>query len=108
MTLTAALLRLSAAGKLARARRPGMVVDGQRETLAGSLHPEAEIDTTDPATQGCMLAQVREARDNPHCHVVPEDRSWFVYAPEQGVLSAGDTEGEALAAALIRLAGRLP
>lgn len=60
-------------------------------------------DLTDPATVGCLLALVREAWGDPHiCAVATPDfhnlPMWIV--PISGGMCSGDTEAEALVAAL--------
>lgn len=63
-------------------------------------------DLTDPATLGCLLALVREAWDDPHCHTEPPGNKWALYYNEpkapspQWLAVFGDTEAEALVAAL--------
>lgn len=74
----------------------------------------ATPDLTDPATVGCLLALLREASGEVVCvqhrRVPSSVDPWVVTGPTstpqppwQGV--AGPTEGEAIAAALIALAG---
>jgi hypothetical protein len=57
-------------------------------------------DLTDPATVGCLLALVREAWGDSAAHAVP-DGDWHIYGdmPETEY-AIGDTEAEALVAAL--------
>lgn len=65
-------------------------------------------DLTDPATLGCLLALVREAMSAPKAFVCPPGAlsgRWMVFvnanhSPLGGVLAQGDTEAEALVAAL--------
>ena len=60
-------------------------------------------DLDDPATVGCLLALVREAwGDSLHVRYTEHHKSWWVLVDRQiGVNGSGDTEGEALAAALL-------
>ncbi len=57
-------------------------------------------DISDPATLGCVLALVREAWGDSAAHAVP-DGDWHIYGdmPETEY-AIGDTEAEALVAAL--------
>jgi hypothetical protein len=75
------------------------------------LRPDDVPDLTDPATLGCLLALVREARGQPNAYarLRREPRShqelhWEVLANaeewRESVLGAGATEAEALVAAL--------
>ena len=57
-------------------------------------------DLIDPATLGCLLALVREAHGDPHAYLAPGD-GWFVgRRARDGIVGEGDTEAEALVAAL--------
>lgn len=115
MTLTQALsalsLRLLPGTKLLSGDR---CVHGPHR-LQDDAEPVREGDTldlADPATLGCLLELLRVAGKNRHIHVCPEDRidlnEWLVYAPwglgRVEIIGQGDTEGEALADALVRLA----
>jgi hypothetical protein len=63
-------------------------------------------DLTDPATLGCLLALVREACGDDEAYAIPwhdEDGGWTVCVREEDRsvnVSEGDTEAEALVAAL--------
>jgi len=63
-------------------------------------------DLRDPATLGCVLALVREAWDDVEAYVMPwhdEDGGYTVCLPDDDgtrLVSEGDTEAEALVAAL--------
>lgn len=60
-------------------------------------------DFADPATLGCLLALVREARGNPTGFVVPErDGNWTYYTRLYDAdYWTGGSEAEALVAALV-------
>lgn len=58
---------------------------------------------TDPATLGCLLALVREARSEPTGFLEPADEGeWWIYCTSRRSADhwTGDTEAEALIAAL--------
>jgi hypothetical protein len=67
---------------------------------------EMAPDLTDPATLGCLLALVREAWGDDEAYAIPwhdEDGGWTVCVREEDRsvnVSEGDTEAEALVAAL--------
>lgn len=133
MTLTEALAALQAAGKIKSAWLPGMLVKdslGRTARKTGFQPPEATLVghrtmeasqaqpvLTDAATVGCLLALVREASGEPHAETGYEEGEtvdgWCVRAGDGEAdwqLAQGDaylwpTEGEAIAAALIALAG---
>ena len=73
-----------------------------------AIRHDSLIDTTDPATLGCMLAQVREAWKCPHIHVTPmwdlhgHQSAWGCYAfpADDEPIGKGKTEAEALVAAM--------
>jgi hypothetical protein len=63
--------------------------------------PNAIPDLTDPATMGCLLALVREARQSPRTHVLyVEGLERWECADREQVHSCGMTEAEALVVAL--------
>lgn len=71
------------------------------------IHGEPHLpDLTDPATLGCLLALVREAWGDDEAYAIPwhdEDGGWTVCVHEEDrsvSVSEGDTETEALVAAL--------
>ena len=59
-------------------------------------------DLSDPATLGCLLALVRSAYGDPWIRVEPMSSGWVcIYSkPPPGLPANGDTEAEALIAAL--------
>ena len=62
-------------------------------------------DLSDPATLGCLLALVREAWESPKANLswVTDDKCMVVFAPGHAQrFLLGDTEAEALIAALER------
>ena len=74
---------------------------------SGDLLP----DLTDPATVGALLALVREAWKDPHLHVGRRIAGWGVWTSESTPLpqcvGKGDTEAEALIAALEAVGKRI-
>jgi hypothetical protein len=74
-----------------------------------------EYDLADPGTVGCLLALLREAARDPAIHTSPEHDpdvdlpdTWRVRQPARwGARSIGEgrTEGDAIAAAIVALAG---
>ena len=56
-------------------------------------------DLADPATVGCLIAIVRRAWKDPAAYVAPAD-GWFVSSGLRQMLTEGQTEAEALVAAL--------
>jgi len=88
---------------------PGMkLTTGLRltESLVWLTYPVDLPDLTDPATLGCLLALVREAWGDDEAYAIPwhdEDGGWTVCVHEEDrsvSVSEGDTETEALVAAL--------
>ena len=71
-------------------------VDGKRGRLR-SRWP----DLTDPATLGCMLALAREAWADPTLHVICARGRWWAVSTQFEGGPGHETEGEALAAAII-------
>ena len=66
-------------------------------------HPRPCLpDLSDPATLGCLLALVRSAYGDPWIRVEPMSSGWVcIYSkPPPGLPANGDTEAEALVAAL--------
>ena len=67
-------------------------------------------DLTDPATLGCLLALVREAWGDEHLHIGRRIAGWGVWTsastPMPQCVGKGDTEAEALVAALEAAEGR--
>jgi hypothetical protein len=65
-------------------------------------NPAILPDLTDPATLGCLLALVRSAYVDPWIRVEPMSSGWAcIYSrPPPGLPANGDTEAEALVAAL--------
>jgi hypothetical protein len=75
----------------------------QSRVLAADL-PSSTPDLTDPATLGCLLAEVRRLSGDPCAHVMPAGGVWKVYyrrptRPTTQVVYGG-TEGTALLGAL--------
>jgi hypothetical protein len=76
----------------------GRIVEGARRAPDGPGLP----DLTDPATLGCLLARVREARGDPHAYLAPGP-GWYVGSgTRNAVYGEGATEAEALVVALER------
>ena len=116
-----ALVALQAAGRIRVAFLPGMLLHEVGTTtscrvteLCGLLGGVWRPDLTDAATVGCLLALLREARNDPSVRGPAwEERDplgyrwpdheyrWVLWTPYY----AAPTEGEVLAAALIALAG---
>lgn len=122
MTVPNALVSLADAGKLRRPYLFGMMFDFWRydeiRDQRGIGAKQAELpDFEDPATKGCLLAQLREAMDRPalcldvHYHEdtdEPHIRAWNVWDPEDDWEGPrAPTEGEAIASALIAFAQAL-
>ena len=64
-------------------------------------YPGALPDITDPATLGCMLALAREAWADPTLHVVCARGRWWAVSTKFEGGPGRETEGEALAAAIL-------
>jgi len=92
---------------------PGMLAnDGMRadpgECTAFDTDDSMQMDTSDPATLGCMLAQVREAWGCPHIHTTPmwnlcgHQSAWgcWAFPADEEPIGKGATEAEALIAAM--------
>ena len=132
MTLTEALAALQQAGKVRNRWLPGMLFDlgdSGRARLCWAddvywhaaypggwlrlLHqrmPEYAPVLIDPPTVGCLLALLREASGDRSAFVALStcgvDNPWWAQSQHAAVnFGGGPTEGEALAAALIALAG---
>lgn len=123
VTLTDALAKLHAAGRIRSPWLPGMQFTSDnyagvrriQDDRFGSWpipdDPTLAPGLADPATVGCLLALLREAEDYP-CWVRydsvrdPGAPRWTVVRKEGR--ADGHTEGEAIAAALIALAEALP
>jgi len=74
----------------------GQAYSGEWDVVIGALP-----DLTDPATVGCLLALVREARQSPRTHVLYiEGLERWECADREQVHSCGVTEAEALVVAL--------
>jgi len=76
-------------------------------SLTTALHaPDQLPDLTDPATRGCLLALVREAWGDSEMHMALGAKGWVWLTGESRVydvvipINAGETEAEALVAAL--------
>lgn len=88
-------------------RYPGPGACGENGVEVSSLDG-AVMDTSDSATLGCMLAQVRSAWGCPHIHVTPmwnlrgQQSAWGCYAfpADDEPIGKGATEAEALIAAM--------
>lgn len=78
----------------------------ERRTWGHDQVPAAfEIDLDDPATRGCLLELIREATDRPIAYAYKPLTAWVVCDhPGNPALGTGWTEGEAIAAAIVRLA----
>ena len=65
-------------------------------------YPPHLPDLSDPATLGCLLALVRSAYGDPWIRIEPMSSGWVcIYSkPPPGFPANGDTEAEALVAAL--------
>lgn len=126
MTLTQALIKLQAAGKIQRIYHPGMLYftsSGLPERLDDSCPDVAELATWTPvvddhATRGCLLALLREAAANPSIFISRAGRGYgwvAVRVVDGGHSEATDewfgpvcaTESAALVAALVQLAEAL-
>ena len=86
---------------------PGMLrLDGYRvchRIVPRALNPAEDVpDLTDPATLGCLLALVREVRQEPTGFLVPTHAEGWSYYTRLIAADwyAGDTEVEALVCAL--------
>lgn len=125
MTLAEALIALHKAGKIARPTRPGMRVNSalpqdppqwdrvEDRDDPNDLYPHEAIDITDAATVGCLLAMLREVLGEPLALPFPYDLHGQIRwaAPGGayeglgvGAPGTGETEGRAIASALIALA----
>lgn len=114
MTPTQALFALRDAGKLRRVYHPGMLYwcgDGELPTRLGDSMPDVselrrwEPVLEDSATVGCLLALLREASGRQIAYAYKPLTAWVVCDhPGNPALGTGWTEGEAIAAALVRLA----
>lgn len=129
MTLVEALKRIHGAGKSAAVWRPGMRVvapamfagwlpgraheDGRWRWDEGRVWEDgpgnAEIDTEDPATIGCLAATAREVWGQPGLYAsfgpLNGAPCWVVVG--KGWMRLGATEGEAWANAIILAAEEL-
>jgi len=86
---------------VARRRTPLEAVEARYRT-GGTVYLGSVPDLTDPATVGCLLALVREARREPVGFLVPMSRGGWQYHTrlDAGDSFAGDIEAEALVVAL--------
>ena len=81
---------------------PGMkVIDSVRMTegMLKFTHPSDLPDLTDPATLGCLLALVREARSEPFGYVSPVSQgrwAWACGLPVAQEFRLASSEAEAL------------
>lgn len=125
LTLGQALRRLHEAGRIAHWHRDGMqylTSDGPWRPEPSDLDarwrpkPSESPDLEDAATRGCLLALLREATGDPLVCLLSHSRGWPLQVswtcatgnPTKGSLGAvGDTEGHALAAALVAVAENL-
>lgn len=101
--MTAARYRAACAALGLPVWRPGIpALDGLQ-----SWSPGAQPDLTSPAGTGCLLAVVREAWGSPTLFVRPTASGWTVMRGRgMGKLSDGETEADALIAALEAAAAR--
>lgn len=126
MTLTEALRKLHAAGRIRSPWLSGMAwnvawEDRKHVTrlpVRGRVpydgpHDWSRPDLTDPATVGCLAALAREASGDATLHAqLGAVVGWCVYDRDGDMLFPNqpvhDTEGDAWAAVLVALAAELP
>lgn len=111
-----ALVALHQAGRLRRAWLPGMRFRSNVNGFTFRLHedtspPPADRFSpvlTDPATEGCLRALLREAARDVYLKPELETPKGYLMWWFPGLTGSHDTEAEAIAFALIALAEQLP
>ena len=87
--------------------RVGVVIEGRPILITPGCDDTLTPDIHHPATKGWMLAMLREATGDPGAHVAQmmplgkQHGGWAVYSTCPLPATAGATEGEALATALL-------
>lgn len=114
MSPSEAIRKLYEAGKLHRPYHPGMLYWREPGELPERLDERCpnvdELLTWEPvlldhATRGCLLELLREASGRQIAYAYKPSTAWVICDhPGNPALGTGWTEGEAIAAALVRLA----
>jgi hypothetical protein len=120
MTAVEALLKLAKSGRIKLPWRDGMNVtfDGIGAHRINRWHDDGTLyiqkgwtpDLNDHATKGCLLALVREASGDSTVYCRPSAAGWYTAGYENDTLDnlpETPTEGAALVAALVAMAGEL-